>query len=139
MTPTDIDTLLYDLKVAEGLRLTSYRDSVGVLTIGYGCNLEQLTIDAALAERWLSETVTRAATSAERFPWFATVTAPRQRAVVELIYNLGFKGLLGFPKFLAAMANRDYDVAAYELMNSKWASDVGPTRSKRIIAQVQHG
>src|SRR4051812_28477289 len=104
MTVADFSMLVADVKQAEGLRLKAYRDAVGILTIGYGTNLQELTIDEPLASRWAIEKLTQSGREAEGFPWYASLTGARQRAIVELIYNMGLPTLMGFPKFLRAMA-----------------------------------
>ena len=46
-------------------------------------------------------------------------------------FNLGLTRLLGFKKFLAALEAEDWDRAAEEMLDSKWAVQVGP-RSTRL-------
>lgn len=139
MTLADFSTLVEDVKYAEGLRLTAYRDPVGVLTIGYGTNLEALTIDEPLASRLAIDKLTQSGREAERFPWYAGLSGARQRAIVELIYNMGLTKLMGFVKFLRAMASGDYGIAADELINSRWYQQVKPQRGDRIADLIRHG
>lgn len=143
MTDADRAALAHDLRVAEGdggkPRLRAYRDSVGVWTIGYGVNLQELTIDYATAEAWLDNTITACERECERFPWFAVLDPVRQRAVMELVYNLGMPRLLGFTHMLRAFARRDFARAAAELMDSRWAQQVGPRRAERLKHMVEQG
>lgn len=139
MTNADFDALRGDLRQAEGLRLKAYQDTEGVWTIGFGTNLQQLEIDETTAEIWLTRELLSAESEANRFPWFAGLTPRRQRAIVELLYNLGLPRLLGFTKFLKAMSERDYETAAAELLDSKWARQVKYLRATRIAEMIRHG
>ena len=131
--------LVADVADAEGLRLKAYQDSVGVWTIGYGTNLQELTIDEGLAEQWLLQKLAEAERDAQTFPWFADLTGRQQRALVELVYNLGLTRLRKFRRTLAAMAKGDYEAARLGLLNSLWARQVGPTRSNRIADALRDG
>ena len=132
MTASDRNLLSQEVAAAEGLRLKAYQDSLGVWTIGYGTNLQELTIDKGLACRWLADKLAESERECERFPWFAGLAPRRQRAIVELVYNMGLPRLTGFVKMLHAIAERDYERAAKELLSSKWATQVGQTRAQRI-------
>lgn len=144
MTNADREQLSADLRVAEapGGRpvLRAYRDTQGVWTIGFGTNLQELTINGATAEAWLQAKQAQSEHEASiRFAWYADLTPARQRAIVELVYNLGIPRLLGFKKFLAAMAAWDYPTARAELLDSAWAGQVGAARSGRIADLILHG
>jgi lysozyme len=45
--------------------------------------------------------------------------------MINLCFNLGLTRLRGFVKALEAMSRGQYDVAADEFMDSRWASQVG--------------
>lgn len=131
--------LVADVKAAEGLRLTAYQDSVGVWTVGFGTNLQALTIDATLAEAWLHQKLQEAEREARTFPWFTDLSSRQQRAIVELVYNLGLTRLRKFRRTLAALAEGDYEAASIALGNSLWARQVGPTRAGRIMELIRNG
>ena len=132
MTEAAYVALVADVKAAEGLRLKAYQDSVGVWTCGYGTNLQELTINETLAEAWLHQKLQEAERDARTFPWYTDLTSRQQRAIVELVYNLGLTRLRKFRRTLAALAVGDYEAARVGLLNSLWARQVGPTRSNRI-------
>lgn len=140
MTDADRLALETDTRRSEGLRLKAYQDTKGVWTIGYGTNLQELTITASTAEFWLARKLNEAENEAQSaFGWYMALTSRRQAAIVELIYNMGLSRLRGFTKFLAAMAAKDYATAHAELLDSKWRTDVGPTRSGRIAEMILNG
>ena len=65
------------------------------------------------------------------FTWYKNLSDARQRVLVNMCFNLGLTRLLGFKKFLAALEAEDWDRAAEEMLDSKWAVQVGP-RSTRL-------
>lgn len=113
------------IKKHEGLRLTAYRDSRGVLTIGYGRNLEDRGITAMEALMLLQQDYTEICYRLYGLPWFNKLNEPRQAAVMDMAFNLGFTGLLKFQRFLKALTDGDYSRAAAEMLNSGWAHQVG--------------
>ena len=59
----------------------------------------------------------------------------RQRALLNMAFNLGPR-LAGFVDFLAAVRARRWDAAAAEMINSKWAKQVGE-RAKRLAEMMR--
>jgi len=129
-------TLLEQLKRDEGLRLEPYRDSEGLLTIGYGHCLDRKGISQAVADQMLlddiadAELITRV-----RFPWTAQLSEPRRAAIVNLVFNLGGAGLNTFKKFLVAAKAGDWQTARAELLDSKYAKQTGE-RAVRVATQL---
>ena len=123
----------------EGLRLMPYRDSVAKLTIGVGRNLDDRGISREEAVMLLDNDI-RGALSACRasLPWFDGMDQTRQAAIVDVVFNLGMSRFLNFHKALAAMAAGDWETAANELLDSKWASQVG-IRAKEISEMIRSG
>lgn len=121
-------------------KLKAYQDTKGVWTIGLGTNLQELTIDEPTAFKWAREKRRLCEREAERFPWYANLSGRRQRAIVEMIYNMGLTRFSGFTQMIAALERGDYAAAAVEALDSKWArEDVGPSRSHRIADMLSLG
>ena len=72
------------------------------------------------------------------FPWFVDLSDTRQRVMVNMCFNLGLSRLMGFKNFLAAMEAGDWETAGVEMLDSKWAVQVGP-RSTRLKDLVLEG
>jgi lysozyme len=131
----------------EGLSLTPYRDTAGKLTIGYGRNLNDKGItleefNAMLIGGELKLTTAGAvllmridmaeanAAVARALPDIYQQGTPRTFVLVSMAFNMGIGGLLTFKKMLAAMRRWEFDIAAYEMLESKWArEDVAESRS----------
>ncbi len=114
------------LKRHEGLRLNPYHDTVGVLTIGYGRNLEEITITGEQAEIWLKEDIEAATRDLVRaFPLVLELSEVRQRVLINMTFNMGINRLKGFKKMWRALEQKHYLTATKEMANSKWHSQVG--------------
>ena len=54
-----------------------------------------------------------------------------------MCFNLGITRLLKFKKFLGALESKDYKTASEEMMDSRWATQVGP-RAVRLRDRVKN-
>ena len=136
MSTEDREKLKLQLMRHEGIRLKVYADTVGVPTIGVGRNLRAKGISYDEAQFLLENDLDDCIHDCIRFPWFIELDAVRQRAVVDLRFNLGSKGLRTFKKFLACMAIQAYARAARQLEQSKWFGQV-KTRGPRIVQMIE--
>jgi len=119
-------TLLDRLKQHEGFRSLPYRDGKGVLTIGYGRNLDAKGIDEDEGEMLLKNDIDYCTRMGRLFvPGFDDLDPARQGVMVEMIFNLGLTGFLGFRKMLLAVKRRDWETAEAEMRSSKWWRQVG--------------
>lgn len=62
----------------------------------------------------------------------------RQYALLDMCFQLGFKGLCGFKKMLEAMRWGKWQTAAEECLNSDYARQT-PARAKRIARLIKEG
>lgn len=151
--------LVTAVKRAEALRLTAYPDpespfaktgkgSCEPWTIGYGhigADVRQGTVwSRAQAEAALLADLAEACAECDRWtPWWRTLDPIRREVVWELMFNMGWgagvRGLSTFRNTLAAMQRRDFNRAAAGLLASRWALQVGKTRSTRLAQQLASG
>lgn len=123
----------------EGLKLKPYRCTADKLTIGIGRNLDDAGITPAEARMLLENDIARAEAGLDNAaPWWRQMSDTRQRALVNMAFNLGMSRLLGFRNMLEALRGGDYDRAAHEALNSKWAEQVGE-RAHRIAKMIREG
>ena len=133
-----MSTLNYLIKRHEGLRLLPYRDTEGVLTIGYGHNLEK-GITQETAEFILQCDIQDAMQDAKKlFPELETYGIGRQAVLVSMAFNLGLKRLSGFKKMIGAVLSKQWDTAADEMLQSKWAGQVGK-RANELADMMREG
>jgi lysozyme len=117
--------LLKMLMRHEGLRLKAYLCTSGKLTIGCGRNIEDVGITAEEALMLLDNDIHRSRVEATRaFPWFPGLIPERQDVILSMLFNMGMKRLSGFKGMISAIQKEDYELAASEMLNSKWASQV---------------
>jgi lysozyme len=131
--------LMRQLTRDEGMRLKPYSDSVGKLTIGVGRNLTDCGISGEEAQFLLEADVRKAAADVEKYlPWALALDQARLGALINCAFNLGIGGLLKFRHALEALQAGNYGAAAEQLLDSEWASQVGP-RAVRIAEQIKTG
>lgn len=119
----------------EGLRLKPYRDTKGVLTIGYGLNLEDgITLEEA--EYLMASRIKRAAADlASVFPNCAKWHPRIHAAMLSMMYNLGKTRFLKFERMIAAIRAGDWGLAVAEMKDSLWFQQV-PNRVEEIARMI---
>ena len=131
--------LAEQLKKHEGMRLKPYTDTVGKLTLGIGRNLEDKGITEQEALFMLNNDVDYFYSQLNKnLTWFKSLDHARQNVLVNMAFNLGIAGLLSFKKMLNHCDDGRYDDAAVEMLNSKWADQVG-YRSAELAWQMRTG
>lgn len=133
------DIVRAQLRIDEGVRTKPYRDSVGKLSVGVGRNLD----DKGLSMEEIAYLLDNDITDAERdarylFPTFDKLTEVRKAVLVNLCFNLGRERAAGFKKLRKAIQDEDWSQASVEMLNSLWASQVGP-RATRLAKQMEVG
>jgi lysozyme len=122
----------------EAVRLSVYKDSKGIETIGVGHNLQK-PISRRAAMVILDDDLTDAVTDLNKnIPWWSTLIDARQVVLANMCFNLGITRLLGFKNFLAAAKAGDIETACAEMKDSQWYVDVG-ARADRLIAIWRKG
>jgi lysozyme len=128
------------LKIDEGCMLLPYTCTAGALSIGYGRNLSDNGISQAEALILLKHDVGTATRDAKKFlskECWEQLTAEHQAVVINLAFNLGINRLRTFVKFRACLLAGDTVGAADELLDSRYAQQVG-ARADRL-ADVLRG
>ena len=127
------------LQSDEGLRLKPYHCTAGKLTIGYGRNLEDRGITEAEAEYLLENDVSEIYEDlAEIYDFFTHLSPMRKAVLIDMAYNLGLGGLNKFQNMIKAIDDGDYSTAASEMLDSRWASQVGD-RAERLAKLMRTG
>lgn len=120
----------------------AYKDSLGYWTIGVGFLIDKEKggrLPEAVRDFWLEYEINdKARQLRARLPLFEDLNKARQDALINMAFNLGVSGLLGFKNTLALLRMGKYKEAAKEMLNSKWANQVGG-RAKRLSKQIETG
>ena len=145
MRVADRQALRLDLMAHEGSgpmkfgRHFPYRCPAGKLTIGYGRNLDDVGISAEEARDLLDDDINDCLRDLGTFPWFGSLDPIRQRALVNMRFQLGPQGFRGFRHMLAALEIGAYAMAAVEARDSKWARTDSPARARTVTAMLETG
>ena len=130
-----------DLKRHEGLKLHAYQDHLGYWTIGYGRLIDKERgggISKDEAEMLLEHDIDRVANRLQNERGFRLAPDSVKRALVNMAFQLGTGGLLGFRRMWAALERRDYEQAAEEALDSRWAEQT-PNRAAEVAKWIKQG
>ena len=126
------------LKRHEGLKLKPYRCTAGKLTIGYGHNLDDKGITKAQAEEMLLSDMCEVEERLHRAGFLRGLNDARKAVLINMAFQLGFKGLSQFRNMLAAVQSEQFVLAAKEMLDSRWATQT-PNRAKELSEQMLTG
>ena len=121
----------------EGFRASSYRDSRGILTIGYGFNLE-VPWSRDLCTVILGWHVQDKDRALSAYYWYSPLDDVRKSVVIDVAFNVGLDGLLHFPKMIAALAAKDWNTASAQLLDSD-AARLNTVRYARLADILKTG
>jgi lysozyme len=102
-----------------------YKDTVGVNTIGYGRNLDDVGISRDEADFMLAADIEKVERQLDTVDEYHGIDPIRQTVIANMAFNVGFRGLMNFSRMWQAIGRQDYASAAREMLDSKWARQVG--------------
>lgn len=144
----------------EGMVLTVYQDSLGIDTIGIGRNLKDRGISkeeldymdipsmAVVYEHGITEADARYLALndikivenelAKVHPCVNDLSAVRQLVLMDMAFNMGVPRLCKFKKMWNAIHEQSFEIASIEMLDSKWARQVGG-RATRLSDAMKKG
>jgi lysozyme len=144
----------------EGLRLQVYKDTLGIDTIGIGRNLEDRGITKeeldwmdipsmdAVYEYGITEADAMYLAKNDvqiveeelvrAHPCVEELDAVRQLVLMDMAFNMGVPRLRKFTKMWNAVHEKKFDIAAKEMLDSRWAIQV-KSRSTKLAHAMHHG
>lgn len=130
-----IDLIIYH----EGLELKPYRCTAGHLTIGIGRNLDDRGITEDEARFLCQNDVDIVEQELTRkFPFIVGFGDVRIRVLLDMAFNLGVPRLSAFSNMWGALEEGDYKQAAVEMLDSRWARQVG-RRATNLSQMMETG
>lgn len=124
----------------EGRKTHPYTDTVGKLTIGVGHNLTDNGLPDHIIDLLLEWDIDVSRRELDRiYPGWRSCTPNRKDCLVSLMFNMGAPALLTFKKMWAAIEREDWAEAAAQLLDSRWAVQVGPHRSSTLADMLEDG
>lgn len=134
-----MNKLIEQLKIHEGVKLKPYKCSAGKLTIGVGKNIEDNGITLEEAEYLLQNDIAEARSQLlNSFPWMGELNDARISAMINFTFNVGIGTVKKFENTLSYMQSGEWDKAADEMMDSRWARQVG-NRAIEVTEQIRTG
>lgn len=120
----------------------AYQDSLGFWTIGVGHLIDKRKggrVSDAIIKALLDEDIQgKIADLDERLPWWKTLDEVRQKVLIDMCFNLGIGGLLGFKNTLQAIKEGRWTDAKNGMLSSVWAKQVG-TRANELAKMIETG
>ena len=127
------------LKRHEGYRKHPYKCTANKLTIGYGRNLEDVGISQEEAEILLMFDIGRVVDDLNSVSSLnSKLNQARTEVCIMMIFNLGLNGFLKFKKMIKAIEEQNFGKAADEMLDSKWANQVG-NRANELAEIMRKG
>lgn len=135
----------------EGFSAMPYKCTSGKWTIGYGRNIEANPIPGKDLTYLQGHGITKAEArelllldlhslrlELERIDEFQQCGDARQAVLLDMAYCMGMRGLLSFEKMWDAIRHEKYNVAANEILDSKFAKQT-KTRAVRLSTMMSTG
>lgn len=150
----DTNELIQRFVLHEGCVLMPYKCPAGYLTIGVGHNLEANPLTAEekrvcgdymhgitknAAYYLLRHDIEKVKKECQKnIPFFNRLDAERKYALLDMAFNMGINGLLKFKKTLECLGVGNYEKAAEQILQSKYAKQTGK-RAQRIAQTIRTG
>ena len=133
------ETLIAEIKRYESYRSHAYHDTKGVLTIGYGLNLDDGISEQLAAKilEWIAEE--RRFSLSSLLPCWQNLSPSRQDVFIDMAYNLGISRFLKFEKMISAANNGDIEGVCREMRDSKWCREDVGYRAEELIEKYRKG
>jgi lysozyme len=135
--------LVRQLKGDEDEKPCVYKDHLGYYTIGIGRLVDARKPGAGLrpvemAFMLQNDIDDRVDQLTRRIPWFQDLDDARKGVLLNMSFQMGVDGLLGFHNTLALIRDGKYENAAHAMMQSLWAKQT-PARAQRMADQMRTG
>ena len=143
----NIDQLREQLKIDEGVKYEIYNDHLGYATFGIGHLVVEgdeehgKPIGTPISEERVnsvfdSEFANYVTEAKKVFPNLDTLPEEAQEVIVNMCFNMGAPRLSKFKKFIGGVNSGDWNTAAVEMMDSRWAKQVG-VRADRLRDRIK--
>ncbi len=143
----DINKLREQLKIDEGVKYEIYDDHLGYKTFGIGHLVKTtdeeygLPCGAPVSEKRVNsvfdkDVETYIDESKKVFGNLEDMPQEAQQVLVNMCFNMGAPRLSQFKKFIKAIHDEDWKTASVEMLDSRWASQVG-IRANRLSDRIK--
>ena len=155
----DRDELVKMIAIHEGIVLNVYQDHLGIDTVGIGRNLEDRGItdgELSYINKTMDDIYDSGLTEEEAYylcmndiaivekellenkPIVNQLNDVRQMVLIDMAFNMGVPRLMQFKNMWMAIEKVNYPLACLEMLDSKWANQVGK-RAVRLSEAMKNG
>ena len=143
----DINKLREQLKIDEGVEYRVYNDHLGYKTLGIGHLVVpgDLEYDAPVGtyvsedrvnEIFDKDVITYIDETKKVFGNLEGLPEEAQQVLVNMCFNMGAPRLAKFKNFIRAIHDENWETASVEMLDSRWATQVG-TRAIRLAERIK--
>ena len=143
----DINKLREQLKIDEGVKYEVYDDHLGYKTFGighlvkatdeeYGAPVGTPVSEERVNSVFDKDVETYIDESKKVFGNLEDMPQEAQQVIVNMCFNMGAPRLSQFKKFIKAIHDEDWKTASVEMLDSRWASQVG-VRANRLSDRIK--
>ena len=130
-------SLIDNIKESEGFRSQVYQCTAAHDTIGFGFKISDLELDMDTAEEILVRKLEKLIRRVKnRFSWVNESPYEIQDVIYEMCYQMGVSGFSKFKKTIKYLADKNYDKASKEMLDSRWARQTS-NRAIRLSNMVK--
>ena len=155
----DRDELVKMVALHEGIVLNVYQDHLGINTVGIGRNLDDRGItdgELLFMNKTIDDVYDNGLTEEEAYylcmndiaivekelldskPIVNQLNDVRQMVLVDMAFNMGVPRLILFKNMWLAIEKVNYPLACEEMIDSRWASQVG-NRAMKLSLAMKNG
>ena len=143
----DLNRLREDLETDEGVKYEIYLDHLGYPTFGighlvreddpeHGWEVGTEVSESRVAEAFESDVQTVLSDCNKLYSDFEDLPEEAQLVIANMMFNLGYPRLSAFKGMKAGVDERDWNRAADEMLDSRWAKQV-PNRANRLVERIR--
>lgn len=111
----------------------------GHATVGVGRNVESVLFsDDEIDKMLFNDILFAKGMLRDIFPNIDNLSEARCSVLTEMMFNLGYGSFCGFKNMIKTINDKDFKKASEEMLNSKWASQVGK-RAEELAKIMEQG
>lgn len=122
----------------EGLELKPYKCTADKTSIAYGRNLDDKGLTLEEAEYLLDNDVAECIQDLSTFSYWNKLSERRRACLIDLRFCLGPGGYRQFRRMAAAIERDDYEEAAEQILDSRFAQQTG-RRADNLALMMREG
>ena len=144
----DLEKLREELEIDEGCKYEIYLDHLGYPTFGIGHLITEndpeygwevgASIDTVRVHETFESDIEGVLSDCSKlYSDFEDLPEEAQRVIANMMFNMGYTRLSKFKNMKLSVDDRNWDIAADEMVDSRWYYQV-PNRAKRLVERMRN-